>query len=57
MLSSEPVKAHRSRMDTLRNNLKCSPIMRKATLPLETKIEKSKLRKKSANLETAILGQ
>ena len=39
----------------MRANLKVSPLMKKATLPIETKIEKSKMRKKSACLDTPYL--
>jgi hypothetical protein len=51
MESSSKVKDHRKMMMEKRNTLKVAPIMRKATLPMENKIERGRLRKKSACLE------
>jgi hypothetical protein len=55
METSQKVEEHRSRMLKMRQSLKAAPIIRTATLPLESKLEKAKLRRKSATLDTPLL--
>lgn len=45
------VSQHRSRMNQIRATLKAAPIIKKATLPMEVKIEKGRMRRKSATLD------
>lgn len=50
MEDKEKIEGHRRKMDQMRKTLKAAPIIKKFTLPIEAKLEKTRERKKSATL-------
>lgn len=51
MQPQDKISQHRLKMNQKRQALKAAPIIKKATLPMEAKIEKGRMRRKSATLD------